>query len=442
MSGFDSDALISREENKLKNAVFNITEYEKFVTDNDWTAAFDKAVNDIAENNGGTLFVPAGTYMTRSIELKSNMTLYLDNGSELSFSDEIEKYDILEGNFEGITRPMFKPCIYVKDAVNVVVKGEGTINGNGRKWWERILDRTLEEARPCLVYFENCENIKLFSVTLTNSPVWTVHPLFCNNVVVSGVTIKNPSDSPNTDGINPDSCTNVRISDCLIDVGDDCIAIKSGVEDSLVKKECENITITNCVMVHGHGGIVIGSEASGGVKNLVVSNCVFQDTDRGIRLKTRRRRGGSMEKLTFSNIIMDRVMCPFVFNMCYFGGKVGKEPWVSDINPAPVDEGTPVIRDMNINNITVINATSCAGVISGLAEQPVENITFSNCSITMTDIKEPEPAAMMTLLKPTSGAGFFIRNAKGLVFENVKLYSVIGAEFDVDDSVQMEQKFM
>lgn len=424
----------------MKKTTYSICEYENLVVDSDWTSAFAKAAEDIDNNNGGTLFVPSGTYLTRSIELKSNTTLLLDNGAEISFSDEIEKYEIIEGNFEGITRPMFKPLIYMKDAKNITIQGDGIINGNGRRWWERIWDNTLEEARPSLIYFENCENVKILNVTLTNSPVWTVHPLFSTNVLVSGITIKNPADSPNTDGINPDSCTNVRISDCLIDVGDDCITIKSGVEDSIVKKPCENITVTNCVMVHGHGGIVIGSEAAGGVRNVVVSNCVFQDTDRGIRLKTRRRRGGIMEKLTFSNIIMDRVMCPFVFNMYYFGGKVGKEPWVSDKNPALVDDGTPIIRDININNMTAVNATSCAGVICGLPEQPVENITFSNCNMTMTDIKEPEAAAMMSMLEPTSGAGFFIRNARGLVFENVTLHDVNGEEYDVDESVHLVKK--
>lgn len=144
-----------------------------------------------------------------------------------------------------------------------------------------------------------------------------------------------------------------------------------------------------------------------------------------------------MEKLTFSNIIMDRVMCPFVFNMYYFCGKLGKEPWVSDRNPAPVDEGTPIIRDININNMTIVNATSCAGVICGLPEQNVENVTLSNCNITMTDSKEPEVAAMMKLLEPTSGAGFFVRNAKGIVFENVKMHDVKGKEIDYDESAEV-----
>lgn len=416
------------------NGYLNIREYAQFSNDGaDWTKSFEAAIADLEKCGGGTLFVPAGVYPTRSVELKSNMTLYLDNGSELSFLDDIENYELLEGNFEGITRMMYKPCIYMYKANNVAIKGEGRLNGNGRAWWERIWDKTLEEARPCLVYFEHCDNVKLENIYLTNSPAWTVHPLFSTNVVIHGITINNPSDSPNTDGINPDSCKNVRISDCLIDVGDDCIAIKSGVEQSQVLQPCENITITNCNMVHGHGGIVIGSEASGDVRNVTVSNCVFQDTDRGIRLKTRRRRGGKMEKLTFSNILMDRVMCPFVFNMYYFCGKLGKEPWVSDPAPAPVDQGTPVIRDMNINNITVVNATSCAGVLAGLPEQNIENIAFSNCNISMFDNGEGYVPAMMARIGQMQAGGFVISNAKGITFQNVQLHNVNGEAYIVDD---------
>ncbi len=419
----------------------NILDFKEFSQNGEnWTESFEKAIESVQAKNGGTLFVPAGVYKTRSIELKSNMTLYLDAGSELFFLDDIENYELIDGEFEGIFRKMYKPMIYMSKAENVTIKGEGRINGNGRRWWEKIWDRTLVEARPCLVYFEYCENIKIENVYLTNSPAWTVHPLDSNNIVVHGVTIKNPANSPNTDGINPDSCSNVRISDCIIDVGDDCIAIKAGVEETLVKRVCENITITNCQMIHGHGGVVIGSEMSGGVRNVTVSNCIFQDTDRGIRLKTRRRRGGFMEKLSFNNIIMDRVMCPFVFNMYYFCGKLGKEPWVSDRNPAPVDEGTPAIRDISISNITVVNAASCAGVISGLAEQFVENIRFSNCTISMTDTEEPFLPAMMSGIDPMKGAGFYMRNARGIVFENVSIYNALGMEVDKDDTVDLKWK--
>lgn len=421
--------------------ILNILDYkEASVQGTDWTEAFKQAVADIEKDKGGMLFVPAGVYKTRSIELTSNMTLYLCAGSELSFSDEIEKYEILDGEFEGIARPMYKPLIYMSHLKNVAIKGQGKINGNGRRWWEKIWDKTLVEARPCLIYFEYCENIKIEDVSLTMSPVWTIHPLYSKNVVVHGVTIVNPADSPNTDGINPDSCQNVRISDCYIDVGDDCIAIKAGVEETPVKRVCENITITNCNMIHGHGGVVIGSEMSGGVRNVVVSNCLFQDTDRGIRLKTRRRRGGFMKQLSFNNIIMDRVMCPFVFNMYYFCGKLGKEPWVSDRNPAPVDEGTPAIRDINISNMTVMNATACAGVLSGLAEQFVENIRFTNCQITMSQDGEPDLPAMMSGIDKMKGAGFYMRNARGIVFDQVQVKNAVGAEIDMDDTVDLEIK--
>ena len=202
--------------------ILNILDYKEASKDGtDWTEAFRQAVEDIKMAHGGTLFVPAGEYRTRSIELTSNMTLYLCAGSELSFSDEIEKYEILDGEFEGIARPMYKPLIYMSHLQNVAIRGEGKINGNGRRWWEKIWDKSLVEARPCLIYFEYCENIKIENVYLTMSPVWTVHPLYSKNVVIHGVTIVNPADSPNTDGINPDSCQNVRISDCYIDVGDD-----------------------------------------------------------------------------------------------------------------------------------------------------------------------------------------------------------------------------
>ncbi len=418
--------------------IINILNYKDLSRDGaDWTEAFRAAVSDIEKNQGGVLFVPAGTYVTRSIALTSNMTFYLCSGSELSFSDEIEKYEIVDGEFEGIAGPMYKPLIYMSHLKNVSIKGEGTINGNGRRWWEKIWDKSLVEARPCLIYFEYCENIKIENVFLTMSPVWTVHPLYSKNVVVHGVTIVNPADSPNTDGINPESCANVRISDCYIDVGDDCIAIKAGVEETPVKRICENISITNCNMIHGHGGIVIGSEMSGGVRNVVVSNCIFQDTDRGIRLKTRRRRGGFMEQFSFNNIIMDRVMCPFVFNLYYFCGKYGNEPWVSDRNPAPVDEGTPAIRDISISNMTIMNATACAGVIAGLPEQPVKNIRFSNCQITMSADGEAEVPAMMVGIDAMKAAGFYMRNAGGIHFDQVTLKNFVGPEVDLDDSVEL-----
>lgn len=414
----------------------NIRNFREYlIGENDWTEAFKKAVFNLEENNGGTLYVPTGIYKTKSIELKSNITLYLESGATLDFLDEIEEYELINLEFEGIPTKMYMPCIYAANSENVSIIGSGIINGNGFRWWKELKD--LEYPRPYLVCFANCNNIKLQGVLLTNSPSWTVHPLCCNNVVIQGITIKNPKDSPNTDGIDPNSCSNVRISDCMIDVGDDCIAIKSGTEDTPRKIACENITITNCNMIHGHGGIVIGSEMSGSVRNISVSNCIFQDTDRGIRLKTRRKRGGSMENLVFQNIIMDNVLCPFIFNMYYFCGKNGKEKYVWDKEKYPIDETTPKINDIIISNIMVNNASACAGFIYGLPEQKVENIVFSNCSIKMNTNGEYGIPAMMDNIEPMKDAGFFIRNAKNIRFNNVTFENVDGENIDSDESAEV-----
>lgn len=296
----------------------------------------------------------------------------------------------------------------------------------------------MECARPYLICFKRCCHVLLEGVRLVNSPAWTVHPLYCEDVRIHGISIKNPADSPNTDGIDPDGSRNVRISDCLIDVGDDCIAIKAGTEETKQLVPCENIVITNCNMVHGHGGIVIGSEMSGGVRNVVVSNCVFQDTDRGIRLKTRRRRGGSMERLSFQNIIMDRVMCPFTFNMYYYCGHNGKERYVWEKVPYPVDETTPAVRDVLIHNVTVYGASAAAGFFYGLPESPIERVTISNTTVCMDPEGEGGQPAMMGQMEPMKGHGFYLRFVKGLAMSQVRVEHVRGDVVDGDDTVEVD----
>lgn len=426
-------------EPNMKSYELNIEEYQEFSNEEkDWTESFKKAVAALEEKGGGTLFIPSGNYPTHSIRLKSNMTLHLDAGATLFFLDDIENYERIDSEFEGVPVEMYMPCIYVDHAEHVSIIGQGTIDGNGKRWWREA--KTLPYKRPYLICFQYCNHVKIESVYLINSPVWTVHPMYCNDVMIHGVSIKNPADSPNTDGINPNSSSNVRISNCLIDVGDDCIAIKAGTEATPAKRPCENITITNCNMIHGHGGIVIGSEMSGTVRNVSVSNCVFQDTDRGIRLKTRRKRGGAMEMLTFNNIIMDRVICPFIFNMYYYCGTSEKDRYVWDKDAYPVDEGTPGIRNIMISNVMVTNATAAAGFIYGLAEQYVENITFSNCRISMNPQGTPGMPAMMGHMEPMKSAGFFIRNAKGIIFDNVTFNNVTGEEIDKDDTVDLVER--
>lgn len=417
----------------------NIRDYERKVTEKKgWTDAFASAIKDMVAEGGGVLSVPAGVYKTCSIKLESYITLNLEQGARLEFIDDENLYEVIETEFEGIKGTMYMPCIYAKDAEHVALSGDGIMDGNGQHWWD--VRQELPHNRPYFVCFESCTNVKIEYVTLINSPCWTIHPLYCDNVRIHAVTIKNPAFSPNTDGIDPDCSSNIRISDCMIDVGDDCIAIKAGTEDTKNPRACENITITNCNMIHGHGGVVIGSEMSGSVRNVTVSNCVFQDTDRGIRLKTRRKRGGAMERLLFQNIVMDRVMCPFVFNMYYHCGARGKEQYVWDKAPYPVDDTTPVIRDVSINNVLVNDAQAAAGFFYGLSEQPVENVTMSDCMIRMNPNAVEGHPAMMDQMPSMKAAGFYMRNVKGVILERVKISGHITQDIDADDTAHYTWK--
>lgn len=411
----------------------NIRDYESYITpEYGWTGAFEQAVKDMERQGGGTLFIPAGNYSTCSIVLKSNQTLYLSAGAVLSFLDDPSRYPVIPMEYEGEEIQMYTPCIYAENAEYVTVKGEGVIEGNGQRWWKE--KDALEHKRPYLVCFNRCCHVKLEGITLLNSPAWTVHPLYCDDVLIHGVRIKNPADSPNTDGINPNSSRNIRISDCIIDVGDDCIAIKAGTEETPNPIPCENITITNCNMVHGHGGIVIGSEMSGCVRNVTVSNCVFQDTDRGIRVKTKRRRGGTVERLLFQNIIMDRVICPFAFNMFYYCGPKGKERYVWDKEPYPVDETTPAIRDIMIQNVVVQEAQAAAGFFYGLPEMPIENVSLSNCVIRMNPAGPAGHPAMMGHMDPMLAEGLFLRNVRKLSLHQVNIEGYRGERILADES--------
>lgn len=413
----------------------NIQTYAHLAGGDCWTEAFSAALQALNAAGGGRLFVPAGVYMTGPIELKSNMTLELEAGAVIRFLDDPDAFPLVDTEFEGLSVMAYMPCVYARDAKRVRITGDGTLDGSGSRWWKAKRENTLAYPRPYLVCFQNCQDVSIDHVTLINSPCWTVHPLYCDHVDISHVTIRNPADSPNTDGINPDSSRNVRIADCLIDVGDDCIAIKAGTEDTPNKQPCENILISGCHMLNGHGGVVIGSEMSGGVRNVQVTNCLFRGTDRGIRLKTRRGRGGVAENLAFSHILMEDVMCPFVFNMYYFCGKAGRLEKVRDKSPHPVDAFTPAIRDVTISNVTVRGATACAGFLYGLAEQPLERVYLSNCTVVMRPGKAEIPA-MMEGIAPMEAAGFFLRNARDVRFENVRVINALGETVDADGSVQ------
>lgn len=404
------------------------------------TEAIDQAITKLAKNGGGRVIVPAGEFYTGAIILKSNIELFLEPGSVLKFSDEQEDYPTVTSRWEGVKRSVYTSCIYAEDAKNIAVTGFGLLNGNGKKWWylHREDRKNLKYPRPKLISFDSCENVTLRDFSIIDSPSWTINPILCYGVTVDNIKIKNPADSPNTDGIDPESCKNVRISNCQIDVGDDCIAVKAGTEDTAKRVSCENITISNCQMVHGHGGIVLGSEMSGDIRNVTISNCVFQETDRGIRIKSRRGRGGIVEDIRINNIVMDKVMCPFIMNLYYFCGPRGKDKYVWDKTPYPITEETPQFRRIHFANITARNVNASAGFIYGLSEQPVSEISFQNVAISMAENAIPGKPAMMTGIEEMTKSGFYIGCAENISFDHVSIDGVVGESYHVENSQEIE----
>lgn len=403
------------------------------------TKAIAKAIDAANKKGGGTIFFPAGKYLTGAIHLKSNITILLDAGAELHFSDNFDDYlPMVESRYEGVDVISFSPLFYAYKAENIAIKGRGLINGHGKKWWDFVEGYKKDQPRskwqymfdslnknillpddpaqmkrgflrPPFIQPMYCKNILIEGITIINSPFWTINPEFCENITIHAVTIFNPH-SPNTDGINPSSCKYVHISNCHISVGDDCITIKSGkdIPGRIKAMPAENYTITNCTMLSGHGGVVIGSEMSGDVKKITISNCVFDGTDRGIRIKSARGRGGVVEDIRVSNIIMKNIKDQaFVLDMQY--AKTKEEP---------ISERTPRFRNIRYSNITILNAKS-VGFINGLEELPIENISF-------TDIHA------------NAENGFTIQKATGISFHNVQINTNKGASFKINDASNIE----
>ncbi|HEX9076586.1 MAG TPA: glycoside hydrolase family 28 protein [Anaerolineae bacterium] len=403
------------------------------------TAAIQSALDTCRRAGGGTVLIPCGKFVTGALFLHDDITLYMDAGSVLLGSENPDDYPIVDSRWEGRGRQTYAPLITGSGLNRIAITGRGVIDGRGASWWIKHRDKTLRYPRPRLISFVNCHNVLVEGVTLTNSPSWTINPILCENVTVDKVTILNPPDSPNTDGINPDSCRNVHISNCHVDVGDDCIAIKSGIEvaDRSTLSPCENIAITNCTMVHGHGGVVIGSEMSGNVRHVVVSNCVFIGTDRGIRLKSRRGRGGIVEDVRVTNVSMEDVLCPFTMNLYYHIGVKGNKE-VSDKRPHPVDKGTPHFRGIHFSHITAHNAQYAAAFLYGLPEMPVENVSFDNVSVSLASNAHPGEPDMADDVEPMARAGFFARNARGLRLCNVEVIGHSGPALRLLDVQDVE----
>jgi polygalacturonase len=397
--------------------------------------AIQSAIDACSAQGGGTVHLPAGRYLTGSMFLRSDISLHLGSGALILGSENPDDYPIIHSRWEGKHQDTYAPLITGQNLNNISVVGRGTIDGRGAVWWQVKRDGRLKHPRPRMISFSDCTNVLIEGITAINSPSWTINPIHCQNVNIRGIAIINPADSPNTDGINPDSCRLVRISDCYVSVGDDCITIKSGTEHEAPDRyaPCRDITITNCTLERGHGGVVIGSEMSGGVKNVVISNCVFIGTDRGIRIKSRRGRGGAIEDIRVSNLIMDGVLCPFTMNLYYHIGVRGNTD-VSDKNPRSVDDSTPRLRRIHFSHITAREVKHAAGFLYGLAEMPLEDISFTDVSISISDEADSGYPEMADDIPSMSQAGFFIRNVRHLRLENVQVTGQVGEVFDIADS--------
>jgi polygalacturonase len=406
------------------------------------TAALQAEIDAAAQAGGGTVVVRSGVQRTGALRLRSHVELHLEAGARLEFVPDPDLYPPVEARWEGAPSLIHSPCLYASGETDVAITGLGTIDGQGQRWWDTFRHDREAQAypRPTLIGLHGCERVTIRDVSLRDSPAWTVHPLLCQDVSVSGVRITNPPDSPNTDGINPESCRNVRISDCHIDVGDDCITIKSGTESSPERVPCENITITGCTMVHGHGGVVIGSEMSGGVRNVVITGCVFQGTDRGIRIKSRRGRGGTVEDIRVTNVVMTDVMCPIVINPHYFCGPDGDEPRVGDRSPHPVDDSTPVFRRIHLAHITARGVHAAAGHIYGLPEQPLTELTLDDIAVSFAADAVPGRPAMADGVDLMARQGFHLGNVADSDIGRVRVDGADGPAFHVEGSPTLRRE--
>lgn len=406
----------------------------------------------------GRVLIPAGCYRITTLLLKSHLRLELAEGAELrAFTDKekfpifpgiIESYDETDqynlGSWEGNPLPMYTSIICGVNAEDVVIYGKGTINGNASKetWWKDVKN-IRDVFRPRLFFINQCKNVTLQGVTCCNSPAWTLHPYFSDDLRFLDLTVKNPSDSPNTDGLDPESCKNVEILGVHFSLGDDCIAVKSGkiYMGKKYKTPSENIHIRQCLMEDGHGAVTLGSEMAGGVVNLTVEDCIFRQTDRGLRIKTRRGRGKDaiLSNITFRNLTLDHVMTPLVVNSFYFCDPDGKTPYVQSRDLYPVDDRTPSIKKMVFENMDCTNCHVAAAFFDGLPEQKIEEIIMRNISFSYAENPKFGVPAMSEGVPKSSKRGIFARNVAKLTLDNVTVTGQEGEAYEfigVDELVQ------
>ena len=400
----------------------------------------------------GRVLIPKGVYKFRTLLLRSDLNVCLERGAVLSAFTDPEKLPILPGvvqywnekeelnpgTWEGNPLPCYTGLVSGYGVKNVLLYGEGIIDGCGSKetWWQKdYVRRKSLPARPRLFFLNRCSHVTVQGLTFTNSPSWTIHPYFSDHLVFYGTNVKNPPDSPNTDGLDPESSSEIRILGMHFSLGDDCIAIKSGKIYMGMRygTPSSGIQIRHCLLAEGHGSVTIGSEMAGGVNNVLVEDCLFDHTDRGLRIKTRRGRGerAIVDKITFRNITMKGVLTPVVVNCFYFCDPDGHTSYVQDRKPYPVDERTPQICTLTFEHLDCTDCQAQAVWIEGLPEQMVEKVTIKDAHFAFAEDPEPAVPAMAEGVEPCVRHGIFASNVEKLSIRNVTIKGHEGRGIDV-----------
>ncbi len=471
----------------FKADTFNIV---KFGAKNDGITLNSKAINDaiIACNKkgGGVVVVPKGLWLTGPIELKSNVNLHIQANAILQFTRDFSQYPLVASNWEGLPQMRNQSPLWANNQQNIAVTGAGIVDGGGDAWrmvkkdkltetqWNKLVasggvlsedkkmwypsektvkgsklknageitpDKTpefyesiKEFLRPNLLVFNSCKKVLLEGVTFQNSPAWNLHPLMCEDLIVRNVYAKNPWYAQNGDGIDVESCKNVLIEGSTFDVGDDGICIKSG-RDAAGRKRglpTENVIIRNSTVYHAHGGFVIGSEMSGGAKNIFVYDCSFIGTDIGLRFKTTRGRGGVVENIFCKNINMTGIVGEAILFDMYYAAVdpvplKGEKRDAPKVEILPVTEETPVFRNFYIKDVSCDGASK-AVFIRGLPELSISNINLENLTIRAKegiDIQEAKNVNLtnVRLITTASNPLINIQNGNVINFKDINYNS-------------------
>lgn len=458
------------------------------------TTAINKAIEQSSLQGGGVVLVPSGLWLTGPIILKSNVNLHLKRDAILFFTDDFDQYKLIAANWEGQPAWRNQSPISGTDLTNIAITGSGVIDGNGDAWrmvkkskltdsqWKNLVnsggvvdksnqiwypsekslagskdkkagvmtagtsssdyEHIKDFLRPNLLVLTNCKKVLLEGVTIQNSPAWNLHPLLCEDLTLRRLLVRNPWYGQNGDGVDIESCKNVLIEDCTFDVGDDGICIKSGRDKSGRErgKPTENVLIRNNVVYHAHGGFVIGSEMSGGAKNIWVQDCSFIGTDIGLRFKTKRGRGGTVENIFIENINMiDIPGEAILFDMYYEAvdpvPMAGEKREKVKAEKIPVTEETPQFKNFHIKNVFV-NGAEKGIFFRGLPEMNIQDITIEKVTIQAKkgiDIIEACNIKLkdITIFSKETAPVVHIENAQNIVFENLKYQDDATLLFDL-----------